>query len=148
MGDSPKLVQLGGAAPNPKPAVPGDTLVSVELAITGMTCAGCAHNVEQALGSAPGVALAQVNFATRRATIRYSPAQMDPARLAKAVRDAGYGVAAPVLFYCGSGFFVGACKGLRRRTADMNTLVATGTRAAVLPMPSENSRRWLPKRPA
>jgi Cu+-exporting ATPase len=183
MGNSPGLVQLG--AERPKPAAPAGTVVSADLAITGMTCVGCAHNVEQALGGAPGVAGAQVNFATRRATVRYNPTATDPTRLAEAVRAAGYGVAmpkdaaeveraearllrrkfilaailsapvvaiamshgaphfhgahwvqliltAPVLIYCGSGFFTSAWKGLLRKTADMNTLVATGTGAAFI----------------
>ncbi|MCL5744660.1 MAG: cation transporter, partial [Acidobacteria bacterium] len=168
MGNSPGLVQLGGVGAKPNPAVPPATVVSVDLAITGMTCAGCAHNVELALGRTPGVAGAQVNFATRRATVRYIPDQTDPARLRAAVQAAGYGVAAPsdaaeaeraearvlgrkfilsailsapvvivamshgvlhfhgsawlqlalttpVIFYCGSGFFASAWKGLLRR---------------------------------
>ncbi|CAN5878504.1 heavy metal translocating P-type ATPase [soil metagenome] len=39
-------------------------------------------------------------------------------------------LATPILAYSGRHFFVGAWKGLRHRSADMNTLVATGTGAA------------------
>ena len=39
-------------------------------------------------------------------------------------------LATPILAYCGRHFFVGAWRGLRHRSADMNTLVATGTGAA------------------
>ena len=38
----------------------------------------------------------------------------------------------PVMVWCGQGFFVGATKAIRRRAADMNTLVALGTGAAYL----------------
>ncbi|MEO1401471.1 MAG: heavy metal translocating P-type ATPase [Cyanobacteria bacterium J06635_1] len=38
----------------------------------------------------------------------------------------------PVMVWCGQGFFVGAWKGLRHGTPDMNTLVALGTGTAYL----------------
>ncbi|MEM8778259.1 MAG: heavy metal translocating P-type ATPase [Cyanobacteria bacterium P01_G01_bin.49] len=38
----------------------------------------------------------------------------------------------PVFIWCGKGFYVGAWKALKRRTSDMNTLVALGTGAAFL----------------
>ncbi|HYO48074.1 MAG TPA: heavy metal translocating P-type ATPase [Gemmatimonadota bacterium] len=39
-------------------------------------------------------------------------------------------LATPILAYSGRHFFIGAWKGLKHRSADMNTLVATGTGAA------------------
>src|SRR3990170_3013093 len=39
---------------------------------------------------------------------------------------------APVLFYCGSQFFLGFWKGLKHFSADMNTLIAVGTSSAYL----------------
>ncbi len=41
-------------------------------------------------------------------------------------------VSTPVLFWCGQSFFIGAIKGLRHRTSDMNTLVALGTGSAYI----------------
>jgi len=41
-----------------------------DIAITGMTCASCVVSVESALRSVPGVASADVNLATERATVR------------------------------------------------------------------------------
>ena len=38
----------------------------------------------------------------------------------------------PVVFWCGQGFYIGAIKALKRRTSDMNTLVALGTGAAFI----------------
>ncbi len=66
----------------------------LDLGIDGMTCASCVGRVERALQKVPGVLDASVNLATESARIRYAedaqlPAQM-PARLRRAVREAGY----------------------------------------------------------
>ncbi|HTH70876.1 MAG TPA: heavy metal translocating P-type ATPase [Candidatus Saccharimonadales bacterium] len=61
-----------------------------DLAITGMTCASCVASVESALRSVPGVASADVNLATERATVRLA-AMADMGGLVRAVERAGYG---------------------------------------------------------
>ena len=43
-----------------------------------------------------------------------------------------FAVSTPVMFWCGKSFFVGAWKALKRRTSDMNTLVALGTGTAYI----------------
>ena len=68
---------------------------SVDLAVTGMTCAACVGRVERALQGADGVVEATVNLATERATVRYAPRATRPAALAEAVRQSGYGVVEP-----------------------------------------------------
>jgi copper chaperone CopZ len=45
----------------------------VTLTLGGMHCAACVARVERALTAAPGVELALVNLATRRAKVRYNP---------------------------------------------------------------------------
>ncbi len=62
---------------------------SLELAISGMSCAACAGRIEKALDSLPGVS-ANVNFATERASVRISPGAADAPTLIAAVRRAGY----------------------------------------------------------
>jgi Cu+-exporting ATPase len=47
-------------------------LALTHLAIRGMTCAACVGRVERALRKVPGVAEAQVNFATETAAVRWS----------------------------------------------------------------------------
>jgi len=64
-----------------------------DFAVTGMNCASCAANVEKALRKVEGVREAGVDLATGRATVLYDDALTGPRRLAKAVRDAGYGIA-------------------------------------------------------
>lgn len=62
---------------------------TVELAISGMSCASCVGRVEKALRAVPGVLAAQVNLATERATIRLVAPGSIPA-LVQAVAAAGY----------------------------------------------------------
>ena len=77
-------------APLPDTAPPAQTLT---LPIEGMSCASCANFVEKALARTPGVQSAQVNLATEKATIAFSPALTDRAQLRAAVEAAGYHVA-------------------------------------------------------
>ncbi|MBK9187688.1 MAG: copper-translocating P-type ATPase [Phycisphaerales bacterium] len=64
--------------------------VRADLPIEGMTCASCANRIERRLGKQPGVESANVNFATKVATVKYDPAATRPEALAKAVDDIGY----------------------------------------------------------
>ncbi|MGM3386195.1 heavy metal translocating P-type ATPase [Stutzerimonas stutzeri] len=66
--------------------VPAQTL---ELAISGMTCASCVGRVERALLKVPDVRSASVNLASERARIEVLGAP-DPALLIQAVENAGY----------------------------------------------------------
>ncbi len=65
----------------------------VDLPVTGMTCAACAHHIEQALSETPGVRSAHVNFATSQATVEYVPAAASLRSLVSAVERAGYDAA-------------------------------------------------------
>ncbi len=65
----------------------------VILPIEGMTCASCVNHVARALKKVPGVADAQVNLATERATVIFENGAVPLADLIQAVRDAGYDVA-------------------------------------------------------
>ncbi|TDD02454.1 copper-translocating P-type ATPase [Saccharopolyspora terrae] len=66
---------------------------TVELAITGMTCASCANRIERKLNKLDGVA-ASVNYATEKAQVS-APEGLDPQRLVEVVEAAGYGAALP-----------------------------------------------------
>lgn len=65
-----------------------------DLGIGGMTCASCVARVERALQRVPGVVEASVNLATESARVHWradaAAAAELPARLQRAVRDAGY----------------------------------------------------------
>lgn len=64
-----------------------DAVSTIELAVTGMSCAACAGRVERALRTVPGVADAAVNLITGRATVRGAA---HPGALIAAVGKAGY----------------------------------------------------------
>ena len=63
---------------------------TLELKISGMTCASCVGRVERALKAEPGVLDASVNLATERATIRLLEGAADVLDLVAAVAGAGY----------------------------------------------------------
>ncbi len=65
---------------------------TIELPITGMTCASCVRNVERALSRTPGVLSVSVNLATEKASVTYLPGSVRRADLVQAVEKAGYGV--------------------------------------------------------
>ena len=77
-------------APAPTPTVRQD---SVDLAITGMTCASCAMRIEKKLNKLEGVT-ATVNYSTEKARVSY-PAGMATAELLAAVDKAGYSARLP-----------------------------------------------------
>jgi Cu+-exporting ATPase len=67
-----------------------------EFAVTGMTCANCAANIERALTKkVSGIVTATVNFASERATVEYIPGVATLQEMIAAIEGAGYGVIAP-----------------------------------------------------
>ena len=73
--------------------VQADAGSTVELSITGMTCASCANRIERKLNKLEGVT-ATVNYATEKAKVSY-PTGMAPAELLSAVDAAGYSARLP-----------------------------------------------------
>jgi len=58
--------------------------------VVGMTCASCVARVEKALTKVPGVAAANVNLATERATVSFLPGSVQVLEMKTAVDAAGY----------------------------------------------------------
>ena len=71
----------------------GHAMTSVELELTGMTCASCANRIERKLNKVPG-AVATVNYATEKAKVTIEDG-VGTDDLIKAVEAAGYGAALP-----------------------------------------------------
>ncbi len=68
-------------------------VATLELPITGMTCANCVNTVERTLNKkVPGILEANVNFATEKATVKYIPGTVTRADMVAAIERAGYGV--------------------------------------------------------
>jgi Cu+-exporting ATPase len=112
--------------------------VKVDLAVTGMSCASCAANVERALKASPGVAEANVNLATARATVLFDPKLISRADLVRAIRDAGYGVAAAA---------EEAGAGPDREFRSLRASVVWGGALALIILLG-SMRRWFPWMPA
>ena len=58
--------------------------------VIGMSCAGCAANIQQALSERKGVIEARVNFAASDVIVDYNPALVSDQDLQKTVQEAGY----------------------------------------------------------
>ncbi|MFG1646812.1 heavy metal translocating P-type ATPase [Amycolatopsis sp. NPDC049252] len=67
--------------------------MTVELAITGMTCASCAMRIERKLNKLDGVT-ATVNYATEKAKVDFT-GDVEPSDLVAEVEAAGYGAHLP-----------------------------------------------------
>lgn len=68
-----------------------DGSVRTDLSVDGMTCAACANRIQRRLGKVDGVQVAQVNFATGRATVTHASSVIESA-LAAEIEALGYGV--------------------------------------------------------
>jgi len=86
--ESVKTQEAAKAQPPTQTEIP--TTTETELAIRGMTCAGCVHTIEQRVGKVPGVVRCEVNLATGTARVEYDPSKVTVEQLCKAVEDAGY----------------------------------------------------------
>jgi Cu+-exporting ATPase len=98
-------------------------LQTVQLALSGMTCASCVARVEKALAKVEGVVSAQVNLATETAQVQFASGMVAVPALVAAVERAGYG-ATPVAED-------GATKGQQRNSAPWWPVAV----AAVLSLP-------------
>ena len=58
--------------------------------VIGMSCAGCAANIQQALSERKGVIEARVNFAASDVIVEYNPTLVSDKDWQKTVQEAGY----------------------------------------------------------
>src|SRR6478752_1536609 len=71
------------------------TTSTINIPVTGMTCAACQARVQRALASAPGVEEASVNLLLHNATVEFDPTATSPEQLVEAIRDTGYDASLP-----------------------------------------------------
>jgi len=74
------------------PNIADNTIKTIDLPITGMTCASCVRTVERAIKKQPGVEAVSVNLATEKAQITFNAAVLPRVLIIQAVEKAGYGV--------------------------------------------------------
>ena len=85
------MTDAAGAVREGETEAPAPAAGEVQLRIRGMHCASCVTTVERALRAAPGVGEASVSLADELARVRLAQGGADPAALADAVEEAGYG---------------------------------------------------------
>ena len=92
----PEKVQIQNLLEKIRDAGYGVAKSSVEIPVTGMTCANCAMTIERTLKKkVPGVTNASVNFASERATVEYIPTLTNMDEMIAAIESAGYGAIRP-----------------------------------------------------
>ena len=64
------------------------------LKVEGMSCGGCVASVTRVLKAVPGVSDAVVTLQPAEARVTFDAARTSVAALARAIEDAGYGIAA------------------------------------------------------
>ena len=92
---------------------------SVQLKISGMTCAACSARIEKGLSKLAGVEKAAVNLASEKAVVTYDPAQINPEAMAEKIHDLGYEVVKDKVEFAITGMTCAACatrieKGLQK----------------------------------
>lgn len=65
-------------------------LKTVVIAVEGMTCEGCASQLNVALKRVKGVVSAEASYPNKNVTVVYNPKQVTIERIRKAIYDAGY----------------------------------------------------------
>jgi P-type Cu+ transporter len=68
---------------------------TVNINVTGMTCAACQSHVQKALEKTPGVSKAAVNLMTGEATVVFDPQSTAPGKLIDAIVGTGYDAELP-----------------------------------------------------
>ncbi len=63
---------------------------TVTLDIPGMTCAACPITIKKALTRVEGVAIAEVNYKTRAATVTFDDVQTNAETIRQATGNIGY----------------------------------------------------------
>src|SRR5689334_15004986 len=68
----------------------GAGLKHIDLAVEGVSCAGCMAKIERGLSALPDVTLARVNLTNRRVALEWKQGTLDPARFIDRLAELGY----------------------------------------------------------
>ncbi|MDO9062066.1 MAG: heavy metal translocating P-type ATPase, partial [Bradyrhizobium sp.] len=68
----------------------GAGLSHIDLAVEGVSCAGCMSKIERGLSAIPDVTLARVNLTDRRVALEWKRGALDPARFIDRLAELGY----------------------------------------------------------
>jgi P-type Cu2+ transporter len=65
-------------------------LSHIDLAVEGVSCAGCMSKIERGLSAIPDVTLARINLTDRRVALEWKEGALDPARFIDRLAELGY----------------------------------------------------------
>lgn len=65
-------------------------LAHIDLAVEGVSCAGCMAKIERGLSAIPDVTLARVNLTDRRVALEWRRGDLDPSRFIDRLAELGY----------------------------------------------------------
>src|ERR1700732_2393171 len=65
-------------------------LSHIDLAVEGVSCAGCMAKIERGLSAIPDVTLARVNLTDRRVALEWRRGDLDPSRFIDRLPAPGY----------------------------------------------------------
>jgi len=68
----------------------GPGLQHIDLAVEGVSCAGCMSKIERGLSAFPDVTLARVNLTDRRVALEWKQGTLDPTRFIDRLAELGY----------------------------------------------------------
>jgi P-type Cu2+ transporter len=68
----------------------GSGLKHIDLAVEGVSCAGCMAKIERGLSAFPDVTLARVNLTNRRVALEWKQGTLDPVRFIDRLAELGY----------------------------------------------------------
>src|SRR3954452_5787978 len=68
----------------------GTGINHIDLAVEGVSCAGCMSKIERRLSAIPDVTLARVNLSDRRVALEWKQGSLDPARFIDRLAELGY----------------------------------------------------------
>jgi len=93
-------------------------LARIDIPVTGMTCASCVRRVERAISTIEGVAEANVNIASEKASVAYEPGVTGPDELIEAIRYAGYSADVSETTFGVTGMTCASCVGRVERAIE------------------------------
>lgn len=84
---------------------------TIDLGITGMTCATCSNRIEKALSRKKGIVFGSVNLATEVAKIEFNPEDISEADVVQTIKNTGFGVKTSVVELAITGMTCATCVG-------------------------------------
>lgn len=84
---------------------------TIDLGITGMTCATCSNRIEKALSRKKGIISGAVNLATEMAKIEFNSEEISETEVIKTIANIGFGVKTSVVELAITGMTCATCVG-------------------------------------